>query len=310
MKTIHMHERQSLIRFETTDHLVLSGLLVTRDYEQEEDILDVPILLEIHGLLGHFLARGTPRLLPHALLERGFNSLSINTRLAYAGQINGQGIFDDVMFDLDAAVEFLTNEGFRNIFALGYSLGASMLAYWTANRIHTNLKGLILEGIHYSLPDSKRRQCAKYGSDPTYDELYERAKGALGDDPYHSENDETIVIYQAKGPNREPLNNEIYTYKTWWYMIGPEAYNAMSYKLIDRISLPMLMIRGAFDHLVESGEAEKLAGIARNAGNNNIRVKEIPNADHDCMENADIMLDEICGMFERYSDPYPPPDTT
>ena len=88
-------------------------------------------------------------------------------------------------------------------------------------------------------------------------------------------------------------------------MVGPEAYNAMAYRLIDKISLPMLMIRGEHDHLVEDWDGPKLAEIARKAGNERIRVKEIVNADHDCMENADEMLDEICSMFEKYSDPNP-----
>ena len=119
-----IHERQNLIRFRTRDKFLISSLLVTQEFDRKEEILDIPILLQIHGLLGHFLARGTPRLLPHAIVENGFNAMSMNTRLAHAGQITGQGIFDDTIKDIDAAVEFLTQEGFRNIFILGYSLGA------------------------------------------------------------------------------------------------------------------------------------------------------------------------------------------
>ena len=86
-------ERQHLIRFRTRDEFLINSLLVTKEFGREEEILDIPIVLQIHGLLGHFLARGTPRLLPHALVEHGFNAMSMNTRLAYAGQITGQGIF-------------------------------------------------------------------------------------------------------------------------------------------------------------------------------------------------------------------------
>ena len=125
-----IRERQELIRFRTRDRFLINSLLITAESHRKEEILDIPILLQIHGQLGHFLARGTPRLLPHALVERGFNTMSMNTRLAYAGQITGQGIFDDTIKDIDAAVEFLTREGFKNIFILGYSLGACMAAYW------------------------------------------------------------------------------------------------------------------------------------------------------------------------------------
>jgi alpha-beta hydrolase superfamily lysophospholipase len=296
-----IHERQNLIRFKTQDKFLICALLVTPEYDNKEQILDIPILLQIHGLLGHFLARGTPRLLPHAIVELGFNAMSMDTRLAHAGQITGQGIFDDTIKDIDAAVEFLTQEGFRNIFILGYSLGASMATYWTANREHPNVKGLILEGVHYSSHDSKRKQFTRWGSFPTYQGIVEKARAVLGDDPYHSTNDEIFVAYHCRGPNSEPISDEIFTYKTWWFMAGPEAHAAMTYKHIGKINLPILMIRGENDHIVEDWEAEALAVIARKAGNQNVRVKQIPDAGHDCMQNPDEMLKEIMHMFSTWS---------
>ena len=296
-----IHEQQNLIRFRTQDEFLISSLLVTKEFDRKEEILDIPILLQIHGMLGHFLAGGTPRLLPPAVVEHGFNAMSMNTRLAYAGQITGQGIFDDTIKDIDAAVEFLTYEGFRNIFILGYSLGASMAAYWAANREHPKVKGLILEGVLYSLPDTWRKKFTRWESFPTYEEVTVKAKAVLGDDPYHSPNDEIFIVYQAKGPNSQPLSDEIFTYKTWWFMAGPEAHAAMTYKQIDKISLPILMIRGENDPLVEDWEAEELAQIARKSGNQNVRVRQIPDARHDCMENSDEMLRQIIHMLTTWS---------
>jgi alpha-beta hydrolase superfamily lysophospholipase len=294
------HEHQSLIRFRAEDGFLVVGLLVTEQESRTQEILDGPILLQVHGLLGHFLARGTPRLLPHALLDRGFGSFSINTRLASAGQITGQGIFDDTIKDLDAAVSFLIQEGFRKIFVLGYSLGACMVVNWAANRSYPQVKGILLEGPPYSFPDSKKNRCRFYGSSPSYEELYEKAKTVLGNDPYNSENDETIIVYQSRGPTREPLSDEIFTYRTWWFMQGPEAHAAMSYRHIDKIQLPMLIMRGENDPLVESWEPPKLAEIARKAGNEAVRVVQIPGAKHDCMENSEAMLEEIVRMFQEH----------
>ena len=297
MSNIQIHEKQRLVRFRAADGFLISSLLVTTDYDKKADILRIPILLQVHGLLGHFLARGTPRLLPHALLEHGFNSLSINSRLAAAGQMTSRGVFDDTIRDIDAAIDFLTQEGFQNIFILGYSLGAAMVVHWAANRQHPHVRGLVLEGIGFSIPDSHKKRCAQWGSTPTYEEIYERAKAVLGNDPYHTTQDETFVVYQATGPSHEPINSEIYTYKTWWFMIGPEAHSAMAHKHIARIRLPMLMIRGDNDPLVESWEPEAFATIVREAGNNNVRVRQIPAAGHDCMENPDKMLKEIVQMM-------------
>jgi len=301
MGMLKLPEHHNLVWFRASDGFLISSFMVTRDYKREKEILDIPVLLQIHGLLGNFLSRGTPRLLPHALFKRGFSSLSINTRLAFAGQMTSTGIFDDTIYDIDAAVGFLAREGFRNIFILGYSLGASMLVNWAAKRNHANVRALILEGLHYSLPDTKRKVFEKWGSSPSYDEVYGMAKAVLGADPYNSPRDETIAVYRCTGPSMEPLHDEVYTFKSWWFMIGPEAHNAMSYRQMGRVKLPALIIRGESDFLTEEWEPGELARIAREGGNRHVRVREIPNARHECMENADAMLDEIVDMISAYS---------
>jgi alpha-beta hydrolase superfamily lysophospholipase len=303
MSALLVHEKQSLLRFRTVDGFLIVGLLVTNDDNRKENILQVPVLLQVHGLLGHFLARGTPRLLPHALLGRGFHSLSINTRLACAGQMTSQGIFDDTINDIDAAIELLVQQGFQNIYILGYSLGACMVVHWAANRQHPLVNGIILEGAGFSLPDSRRKRWEKWGSMPTYGEVYERAKAILGFDPYHAADDEIFVAYQSSGPSREPIHCEIYTYKTWWHMIGPEALNAMNHRHIGKIQVPMLLLRGEHDPLVEGWETEALARIVQEAGRADVSIRQISGAGHDCMDNPEEMLNEIVRMMSVGSAP-------
>lgn len=301
MSIVPIRENQRLMRFRAADGFLVSGLLVTKEETGKEDILHIPVVLQVHGLLGHFLARGTPRLLPHALLARGFNSLSINTRLAFAGQMTSQGIFDDTINDIDASIAFLTEEGFQNIYILGYSLGAEMVVHWAANRRHPLIKGLILEGAEFSLPDSRRKRWEKWGSSPTYGEVYEQAKTILGADPYRAPEDEVFVVYQCSGPSRAPMHSEIYTYKTWWFMIGPEAYNAMTHKHIAKVNLPMLLLRGEHDPIVEEWEPQALAQIVQEASRAKVRISQIPGAGHDCMENSEEMLRAIVQMMSSDS---------
>ena len=302
MEEILIHPEQHLLRFRASDGFLVTSHLLTRDIEQSKNNLDTPIILHIHGLLGHFLARGTPRLLPHALLEHGVWSMSINTRLAFAGQLTGKGIFNDTIHEIDAAIEFLTQRGFRRIYLLGYSLGASMVVHWAVNRSQPNVRGLILEGLHYSLPDSQRRRTEKWGSTPTYEEIYQQAKVVLGDDPYQSHNDETFVIYRSRGTTSEPINDEIFTYKTWWHMMGPEAYAAMAHRHIGSIKKSILIIRGEHDPLIEDWEPEALAQIVRTSSSSRIRVRQIAEAGHDCMENPTEMLQAITDMVSRPSE--------
>jgi pimeloyl-ACP methyl ester carboxylesterase len=293
-----LSEKQMLMRFRADDGFLITALLVTPPARDSEQLRDIPILIQIHGSLGHFLARGTPRMLPHALLERGCSSFSINTRLASAGQMTGKGIFPDTIKDIDVSLQVLLQQGFRNIFILGYSLGASMVVHWAAHRDHSNIRGFILEGCLYSTADSQKKRFEKWGANPTYEELYERAKAILGDDPYNSRNDETFVVYQSKGPSHDPINDEIFTYKTWWFMEGPEAHAAMAYQQIGKISVPVLMMRGEHDQMVEAWELGALANILPSSGNQHVRAIEVPGAGHDCMENSEVMLREIVGFLK------------
>jgi pimeloyl-ACP methyl ester carboxylesterase len=269
--------QQQLIRFRASDGFLVNALLLTRDGEASS-IRDRPMLLQVHGSLGHFLARGTPGLLPHALAERAIDSLSINTRLASAGQITGEGIFPDTSKDIEAAVRFLTEAGFKRIFVLGYSLGASMVVHWAAETTHSAVHGLVLEGCPYSIPASKLERWRKYGASPTYEEVYARAKELLGDDPYNSPDDEIFVAYQSIGPTPGPGDDEIFTYKTWWFLCGPEAFGPMAYRHIAKINLPMVLMRGEADPLVAEWVAEALATLVREAGNRNVIVVRIPAA--------------------------------
>jgi alpha-beta hydrolase superfamily lysophospholipase len=299
MTLLQGHEHQSLLRYPAPDGFQVNALLVTPEGAALDAVRQTPILIQVHGILGHFLARGTPRRLPHELLARGYSSLSIDTRLAHHGQMNGQGMFEKTVHDLDASVEVLFSEGFRSIFMLGYSLGAAMVVYWAAQRPDAPVRGLVLEGCHYSLPDSRRRRWASYNSVPSPDEIHAEALRVLGPDPAMSKRDRTFVIRRSKGETQQPMHSEIYTYKTYWHMLSPVASGAMAFKHIASVRFPMLFLRGEHDPLVQDGEPEALARLAQSAGNGDVRVQSIPGATHDCLENPEAMLDSVVRFMDR-----------
>jgi pimeloyl-ACP methyl ester carboxylesterase len=285
--------RRSLINFHARDGFLIHSLLIADRFENEEDLYETPIVIQVHGVLGNFLARGTPRLLPPALLERGYSSFVINTRMAFLGQIMGEGIFDDAIYDIEASIDYLTRVGYRNIFILGYSLGANIVAYYASERFDSNVMGLILEGCSYSLPDSQQKRLKKWNSIPSYEEVYKRAKKILKPDPYNTNNDQIFVIYRAWAPSFNPLDAELFTYRTWWFMRGPEAYNAKTCDLISNIKVPVLFIQGSNDDIVEEWESKELARRVYESGNNNVTLRYITNAKHDCMENPEETIDTI-----------------
>ena len=152
--------RKQLVTFKSKDGFKVNAVLTVSKKRNEKQFFNSPIIIQVHGVLGNFLTRGTPRLLPPALFDVGIHSLSINTRMAYVGQITESAIFDETINDIDAAVKYLVKLGFHRIFIIGYSLGANITAYYASINKHRNVKGIILEGCSYSLPESqKARRC-------------------------------------------------------------------------------------------------------------------------------------------------------
>ena len=285
-------DKQHIV-FKAGDGFELDALLLARDSNSEEELLTAPIILIIHGELGHFLSQGTPRVLPDYLYDQGISSLAINTRLANIGQKTGLGIFDDAVMDLEAAVDMLKDMGFHRIYLLGYSLGSNLALYYASQSAEPCVRGIILEGCTYSLPESHRMRLNKWGSVPSYDEIYEKAKEILKPDPYTSPNDTLLVVSRAWGPAFKPTHFGIYTYRTWWFMKGPEATKTKAYVLIPKVKIPILFLRGENDRLIEPWETTDLAKLATEAGNTDVTIEYIPDARHDCMENPGKTIEAI-----------------
>ncbi len=297
-----IQRQRKLININAKDGFLIHSLLVTCDYEKPGDLYETPIVIMVHGVLGHFLARGTPRQLPLLLAERGINSFSINTRMAHLGQILGRAIFDTTEYDIEAAVEFLKKEGFTKIFILGFSLGANLTAYYASNNPGGGVRGLVLEGCAYSLPDSQKKRWEKWKSVPSYDEVYEKARDVLGPEPLVSNRDEIFLVNRAWGNTYSPFHNEIFTYKTWWFMRSPEAHNAKTCTVIPRVKTPILFLQGMNDDILEEWESRELARLAMEWGNRSVEVKYIEDAKHDCMENPESASDSIASWIKSATD--------
>ena len=197
--------QRKLYNFNAPDGFLINAVLVSGEFKNTKELYNSPIVLIVHGVLGHFLARGTPRLLPNALVERGISSLSINTRLAFTGQIFGGGIFDDSVLDIDAAVDALTEEGFKKIYVLGWSLGANITVYYAVRGAHKNVKGIILEGCSSSLPLSHKRRLDKWRQHPVLRaHIRDREEGAQAR-PVRDEERQDIRRVQGVGAFVRPV---------------------------------------------------------------------------------------------------------
>lgn len=288
-----VEQQKRLLTYKTEDGFEVNSLLITPEFPSEKEMYETPIVIIVHGVLGNFLAKGTPQILPPSLRERGISSLSVNTRMAFLGQIMGDGIFDDSIYEISESVELLKKEGFRNIYILGYSLGANVAVYYATQAKESGIKGLILEGCSYSLPDSQKRRLDRNRSIPSYDDIYERAKDVVGENPREVKNDQIFIIYRAWGNSFNPGDVDMFTYRTWWYMRSPEAENAKTCNLISQLKMPVLFIHGAEDDVVDGWEPEQLKKILNSNGNSHVQLTYIPEAKHDCMENPGFTTETI-----------------
>jgi len=260
-----------------------------------------PVIIHVHGFLGNFLD-GSQRFLPPILAKAGYSSIAINTRMANFGLFFGYGILEDTTPQIDGVIKYLEDIGYTRIIISGYSLGGSVVLKYAAIRNdekkYTSLKALIILATPYSMPDSIKRRWNKWESQPTYDEVYEEAKEILKPEPKESDQDRTIIVFKARGNTFKPEHTEIYTYKTWWYLAGPEADDAKCYKQIRNISKPIILIQGWNDEIVHSNETHELAQAAIEAGNDDVSAFYL-NTGHSLYGKEEELGDIIVRWLDR-----------
>ncbi len=255
------------------DHHKIDALFY-HTVSRKEHLEEKPVILRLHGTLGNLLDE-TEHELPSLLAAEGYSSLTMNTLLANLGLFFGFGIFDDTMPQIDKACEFLRGVGFQKILIAGHGLGGCMAIRYGAMRNdplkYPAIKGVIAVSTPYSLTDAIRRRWKRFGSKPTYDEIYARAKRIFnplaGKKPAQ---DETFVVKKAHGETCLPEHSEVYTLKTWWSLAGPEAEGTKAYKHIGKVEVPILLVHALYDDIIERREFEDLGKVVIDAGNNDV----------------------------------------
>lgn len=259
-----------------------------------------PVIVRLHGILGNLLDE-TEHYLPSILADNDFSSVTINTLLANLGLFFGFGIFDDTIPQIDAVCEYLRNTGCKKIIIAGHGLGGCMALRYCALRNDIerfpDLSGAIAIATPFSMPDTIRRRWERFGSEPSYDEVYENARRIIyPDDKVGGVHDETILVKKAHGPTNLPEHTEIYTLKTWWALAGPKAEGAEAYKQIGRIKdIPVLLIHASNDEMIQGRESEDLCEIAKSNGN-----KDVTHVNIDANHSFDGKHDELAHAIIKW----------
>jgi dienelactone hydrolase len=236
-------------------------------------------VLVVHGSVGNYIT-GVPRRISFGLANAGFTVLSVNTRMANYGVIFGGGLMHRTPLDLDAALVMLRRHGFTRIVLLGFSMGATMVTHYQALRQPPDVVGVCTVAHPASLPSALRLRWDHYDSDPSYEEVQERAHLLLAPDYESPQRDRIFVVRRARGFTDEPLDCEIWTYRTWWFSRGPRAPHAESRLRIGGVTVPLAIVQAGEDELVRESEGIELEGLARQGDCPSVTRETIPEANH------------------------------
>ncbi len=235
--------------------------------------------VHVHGIMGNFLV-GTLRFLPSPYARAGVPMLVAQTRMGNVGQLFGDAIPEEAMLDLDAAVAWLLEEGYDSLILSGYSSGATMAVRFAATRDLPHLRGVVLYGAPWGLPESLEVRCEQWGSDPSYEQMSRMVADAIAANPNARHPDRLFTIMRSRGPTRLPKDSEVYTWRTWWHSRGPQADSVRTWKQIADVRAPILMIQGTADEVVYPEEAGRLAEAARAGGNDDVELHMVEGATH------------------------------
>ena len=152
MMSMHETIPGELVSFTTKDNIVLHGFLLRSKTKSDKAVINV------HGLEGTFYRSSYAKILSKKLSTNGFNYLSIEQRGSYTavgfrkktkkiGYVTAGGgfeIFEDCVYDIEAAVKFLKSMGIKKIFLEGHSTGCQKVAYYQYKKKDSSIKGIIL----------------------------------------------------------------------------------------------------------------------------------------------------------------------
>ncbi len=254
--------------------------------------------IHVHGIMGNFLV-GTLRFLPSPYARVGIPMLVAETRMGNVGQLFGDAIPEEALLDLDASVQWLLDEGYDSLVLSGYSSGATIAVRFAATRDLPHLRGVVLYGAPWGLPESAQLRCERWGSDPSYEGIAEMVWHAIADDPDALHPDRLFTIAQSRGPSRLPKDSEVYTWRTWWHSRGPYADPVMTWRQIGAVKVPILMVQGTADEVVAPHEADRLAQVARDAGNDDVELFVVDGGTHFFTGREMIVTQAVTRWLDR-----------
>ena len=268
---------QKLVRLNSADGLEMPGILFTPDAPTDK------IMLHVHGINGNFYENRFIDHIAKAYADRGFAFLPFDNRGKGYGsdRFNGNDCvytgamferFKDSLLDLDGAVSWAKEQGYKEIILHGHSYGCNKVLYYYAKRRDPAIKCIMIlspcdvpgflklmaPADKYEKACSEAERLMAEGQPDTLIEfpcIFNSGKVSAGtftaDFTYDGEND--FLRYRE----------------------GAETDN----ELLNSIDIPVFACFGTLDNLVVSQPQETVEGYLKH-NIKNLELKVIDGANH------------------------------
>ena len=240
--------KQELVRINSIDGIEMVGIL----YKPEET--SNTIVIHVHGLCGNFYENRFLDTLAKTYTNKGISFLTFNNRgtnfISELLKGNEFEIIDgcyekfiDCLLDIEGAINYAKEKGYKNIILEGHSYGCNKVIYYYDKKRDESIKKIVLLA-----PCDIPQECIKYLSQ----EEYEIAK-----------RESTRLVSEGK-------KNDFIRYV--------DGVNGKS-EILNNIDIPVLVIFGDIDECVLTQDIETVKGyLNKNIKNCDIQI--IEDADH------------------------------
>jgi pimeloyl-ACP methyl ester carboxylesterase len=272
MKTI----AGELVSFQTKDGLLLHGFLVRSKTKSNK------ALVHIHGMEGTFYRGYYAKVLAKKLSESGFNYLSIEQRgsytalglrrqkgkkLRWVAAGGGFEVFEDSVYDIDAAVGFLRSIGMKEIHLEGHSTGCQKATYYMYKKKDKRVKSIILAAPCDDYNIQKENLGKRFaGAVKIARELYKKDKSAEMPRTY---------IKRSFGAGRFLSISDLKFVESRLF-----NYDLPKLKEFSTIKKPILAMFGSKDENAIKPVSEYMRILEKNTGSAKFEYSIIKNTDH------------------------------
>jgi pimeloyl-ACP methyl ester carboxylesterase len=195
----------------------------------------------VHGVESYWY-QGPPMFLGGLLAEQGYTALGYNG--AHSGESFRSSEFETAVKEVGAAIAYMKNRGYKNIFLVGHSLGTPIVEHYQGTNPDAAVKAIGLYGPHINIPAITRDSLLG-------PELYEKFRAECRELVAKGRGDEIKLL-----PYREN-RFIITTAKTFLSYRDVDTSKAAVEGAIQRIKVPMLIVYDPADNIQGKGGLTK-----------------------------------------------------